>query len=85
MIQQVKTMKVRCKNCDAVIDVPEERMFVGFWIYFSRCYHCNSVETVKTDEPYRGPKWISKNADEFEVKSDADKQWDNNAFGSSRQ
>ena len=50
-------MKVRCENCDAVFDAPEERIWVGIWKYFVSCYHCYSFDTIKTDEPYRLPKW----------------------------
>ena len=50
--------KVRCKNCDAVLEAEEKRFYMSMkWWYEYRCYHCNSVRTVATDEPYRLPKW----------------------------
>lgn len=49
--------KVRCKNCDAVIEVQEERDWVGLWFYYYRCYYCQSQNTIKTSEPFRLPKW----------------------------
>lgn len=50
-------MKVRCNNCDAVIDAHEEKTWDGIhWRYLYECYHCHSTDTVKTDEPYRMPR-----------------------------
>lgn len=50
--------KVRCENCDAVVEVEETRYYISMkWHYQCRCYHCNSVRTVATSEPYRLPKW----------------------------
>lgn len=50
--------KVRCENCDAVIEAEEKRFYMSMkWYYEYRCYHCNSVRTVATNEPYRLPKW----------------------------
>lgn len=49
--------KVHCKNCDAVVEAEEQRHYVGFNVYLARCHYCNSVETEKTEEPLRGPKW----------------------------
>ena len=49
--------KVRCENCDAVIDAEEKRFYLSGWRYHYRCYQCNSVRTVETSEPYRLPKW----------------------------
>ena len=49
--------KVRCENCDAVIDAEENRFYLSGWHYHYRCYQCNSVRTVETSEPYRLPKW----------------------------
>lgn len=50
--------RVHCLNCDAVIEVPEQKLYISWkWYYFCRCYHCNSVNTEKTEEPYRSPKW----------------------------
>lgn len=46
--------KVRCENCDAVIEAEENRFYMSGWHSHFRCYHCNSVET---SEPYRLPKW----------------------------
>lgn len=54
----VITKKVRCENCDAVIDAEESRYFMtGKWYTGYRCYKCNSLRTVPTNEPYRLPIW----------------------------
>lgn len=76
--------KVHCKNCDAVVEAEEQRHYVGFNVYLARCHYCNSVETEKTEEPLRGPKW-ERSVDDFQTTSAADRQWDQNAFGSSMQ
>ena len=54
--------KVRCENCDAVIDgvgdyCGPELADLGWWSKPIRCYHCNSYRVRDTDEPYRLPKW----------------------------
>jgi hypothetical protein len=50
-------VKVRCQNCDVVIEVERERFYMSGWHDACRCYYCNSIRTVETDEPYRPPKW----------------------------
>lgn len=59
--------KVRCENCDAVIDgegdycEPEASRSPitspSWWHKKIRCYHCNSYDVRSTNEPYRLPKW----------------------------
>ena len=50
--------KMRCENCDAVSELEEKREYMSWhWYSFFRCYHCNSLCTVETNEPYRLPKW----------------------------
>lgn len=49
--------KVRCENCDAVLEAEEKRFYMSMrWYYEYRCYQCNSVCTVETNEPFRLPK-----------------------------
>lgn len=61
-------MKCRCENCDAVVDMKTERFYVSGWHEVQRCYHCNSLRTVQTNEPYRLPKW-ERNAPAIPVDS----------------
>lgn len=55
-------MKVRCKDCDCVIDAQgdyieaESHTWAGWWHKPYTCYNCGSVDVVRTDEPYRLPR-----------------------------
>jgi hypothetical protein len=59
--------KVRCENCDSVIDVegdycePEASTSPitrpAWWNKPCKCYNCNSYRVYSTSEPYRLPKW----------------------------
>lgn len=50
--------RVRCENCDAVLEVEEERRYISMhWYYFCRCVHCNSVRTTDSTAALRPPQW----------------------------
>ena len=58
-------MKVRCNECDCVIDAAGDycdpdrvdgTVRPGWWNVPVRCTHCGSASVNRTDEPYRPPK-----------------------------
>lgn len=53
-------VKVRCPDCDAVIDVELRNWWCGYeWRRVYTCYHCGHLGGMRdiTKEPYRLPKW----------------------------